>query len=192
MTSIVKATGKDTPLLSEIATLTFIESHGRSAGQEDIQIYVTRNYNENVFKEELSDAKNIYHLIYYDNNPAGYSKIIFDIPWPGSKVKNITKLERIYLLKKFYNLKLGSALFHFNIHLSKRNNQAGMWLYVWKENERAVNFYKKNGFAIIGSYDFKISETHSNPNHQMLLLFEHNYVLCLFNQATRCRPLLKK
>jgi ribosomal protein S18 acetylase RimI-like enzyme len=171
MTSIVKASEKDFQLLSEIATLTFIESHGSSAKQEDINIYVTEKYNENIFKEELSDAKNIYHIIYYVNNPAGYSKIIFDTSYPNSKIKNIAKLERLYLLKEFYNLKLGSALFHCNIDLSKRNHQMGMWLYVWKENERAVNFYKKNGFVIIGSHDFKISETHSNPNHQMFLRF---------------------
>jgi ribosomal protein S18 acetylase RimI-like enzyme len=171
MTSIVKASKKDFQLLSEIATLTFLESHGRSARREDINIYVTEKYSENVFKEELSDAKNIYHIIYYDNNPAGYSKIIFDTSYGDSKIKNITKLERLYLLKEFYNLKLGSALFQFNIDLSKRSHQMGMWLYVWKENQRAVNFYKKNGFVIIGSYDFKISKTHSNPNHQMLLRF---------------------
>jgi diamine N-acetyltransferase len=80
-------------------------------------------------------------------------------------------MERLYLLKQFYNLKLGAALLHFNIDLSKRNNQAGMWLFTWKENMRAVNFYQKNGFVIIGSHDFKISETHSNPNHLMLLRF---------------------
>jgi len=171
MTSIVKAGEKDFQLLSEIATLTFIESHGSSAKQEDINIYVTEKYNENIFKEELSDAKNIYHIIYYVHNPAGYSKIIFDTSYPNSKIKNIAKLERLYLLKEFYNLKLGSALFHCNIDLSKRNHQMGMWLYVWKENERAVNFYKKNGFVIIGSHDFKISETRSNPNHQMFLRF---------------------
>ncbi len=44
MTSIVKASEKDFQLLSEIATLTFIESHGSSAKQEDINIYVTENY----------------------------------------------------------------------------------------------------------------------------------------------------
>jgi hypothetical protein len=77
MTSIVKAGEKDFQLLSGIAILTFIESHGRSAKQEDINIYVTEKYSEDIFKEELSDAKNIYHIIYHDNNPAGYSKIIF-------------------------------------------------------------------------------------------------------------------
>ena len=83
-------------------------------------------------------------------------------------MENITKLERIYLLKEFY---LGAELFEYNVRLAKENNQKGMWLFVWVENERAVNFYKKNGFVIIGSHDFKISETHSNPNHQMFLGF---------------------
>ena len=171
MTSIVKAGEKDAELLSEIAKLTFIESHGSSAKAKDVNKYITDKYSVNVFKEELSDAKNIYYIICHNKRPIGYSKIIFDAPYEGSQVKSITKLERLYLLKEFYNLKLGSELFQFNIDLSKRNKQMGMWLFVWKENHRAINFYKKNGFDIIGSHDFKISETHSNPNHQMFLRF---------------------
>jgi ribosomal protein S18 acetylase RimI-like enzyme len=46
-----------------------------------------------------------------------------------------------------------------------------MWLYTWTGNERAVSFYLKAGFKIIGSHNFKISATHSNPNHRMLLEF---------------------
>jgi len=171
MISIVKASEKDFQLLSEIAKLTFLESHGHSANPEDINIYVTENYNHDAFREELSDEKNIYYIIYHDNRIAGYSKIIFDSPYSNSQIKNIAKLERFYLLKEFYDLKLGLKLFQFNTELSKANNQLGIWLCVWKENKRAVNFYKRVGFAVIGSHDFKISETHSNPNHQMFLKF---------------------
>ncbi|MEI9909106.1 MAG: GNAT family N-acetyltransferase [Bacteroidota bacterium] len=171
MTSIVKARENDSQLLSEIAKLTFIESHGSSAKTEDINVYVNEQYNTDVFKKELSETKNIYHIIYRDKRPVGYSKIIFNTPYTSSPIKNITKLERLYLLKEFYGLKIGLELFQFNIDLSKQNNQAGIWLFVWKENQRAVNFYKKNGFLITGSHDFKISETHSNPNHQMFLRF---------------------
>lgn len=171
MTSIVKAKEKDSQILSDIAKLTFIESHGNSAKTEDINVYVTEQYNTDAFKEELSETKNIYHIIYQDKRPVGYSKIIFNTPFTNSPIKNITKLERLYLLKEFYGLKIGRELFQFNIDLSKKNNQAGIWLFVWKENHRVVNFYKKNSFIIIGSHDFKISETHSNPNHQMFLRF---------------------
>jgi len=39
------------------------------------------------------------------------------------------------------------------------------------ENHRAVDFYKKAGGVIVGNTDFKISETHSNPNHIMYFEF---------------------
>jgi ribosomal protein S18 acetylase RimI-like enzyme len=171
MGSIVKAAVQDIPLLSEIATISFIESHGNSAEAKDIDNYVTEKYSVSAFREELSEEKNIYHIIYHNGRAAGYSKIVFNTPFSDSMIKNIAKLERLYLLKNFYDLKLGAVLFQFNVDLSKKNNQAGIWLYTWKENHRAINFYKKYGFEIIGSYDFAISATHSNPNHQMFLKF---------------------
>lgn len=171
MTSIVKAKAEDYSLLAGIARITFRESHGSSASAEDINDYVNEKYNEEVFKSELRDPDNIYHIIYHDKQAAGFSKIIFNSPHSNIKSKNVTKLERIYLLKEFYGMKSGYELFKFNIELSVKNSQSGMWLFVWKENHRAVSFYKKAGFKVIGSHDFKISETHSNPNHQMLLMY---------------------
>lgn len=172
MTSIIKANENDCRLLSVLATTTFIESHGHSAKPEDITAYVAEKYSEQILKEELGDQQNIYHILYYKDRAAGYSKIMLDTPYPGSDTGNLTKLERLYLLKNFYSLRLGSELLRFTIELSKRSQQRGMWLFVWKENHRAVNFYQKQGFHIIGSHDFKISTTHSNPNHQMFLKFK--------------------
>ena len=121
------------------------------------------------FQAELEDEKNIYHIIYNNNTPAGFSKIILNQAHPLIPLQNVTKLERLYILKRYYNLKLGAKLFRFNLLLSKENQQSGMWLFVWKENSRAIRFYEKKGFKIIGSHDFKISERHSNPNHVMYL-----------------------
>lgn len=171
MNSIVKANEDDVKLIADIGRLSFIESHGSSASAADLNEYVKEKFSYAVIKEEISDLKNIYHIIYRDKQPAGYSKIIFNASRANIKEDNVTKLDRIYLLKEFYGLKLGYELFTFNIELSKKNNQAGMWLFVWKENHRAVSFYKKAGFKIIGSYDFKLTETHSNPNHQMFLRY---------------------
>jgi ribosomal protein S18 acetylase RimI-like enzyme len=171
MISIVTAGQKDAVLLSDLATRCFVESHGHSAPPADISQYINEQYNCDVLAEELQQPENIYHILYYHQQAAGYSKIIFNEPYEGSLASNIAKLERIYLLKQFYNLKLGSALFEFNLQLMKANNQSGTWLYVWKENQRALQFYGKQGFIINGSYDFKLSATHSNPNHRLLLAF---------------------
>lgn len=171
MISIVKAAEQDVSLLSSIAAQSFIESHGHSANEEDINSYITEKYNPEELKKELRDPANIYHIICYNDKPAGYSKVILNFPPAGSNETNTAKLERIFLLKEFYDLHLGRELLLFNLGLIKENGQSGVWLFVWTGNQRAIDFYKKNGFVIIGSHDFKISENHSNPNHQMLLRF---------------------
>jgi ribosomal protein S18 acetylase RimI-like enzyme len=171
MVSIVLAGKKDFQLVAEIGRLTFLESHGHSAPPDVIEGYAKKTYNTDAVKAELDDATNIIHIITYNNKPAGYSKIMLNATHPAIKEKNSTKMERLYLLKEFYDLKLGHALLQFNIDISKRNEQAGMWLYTWKENQRAVSFYMKKGFEMIGSYDFKLSESHANPNHLMYLLY---------------------
>ncbi|WP_339634061.1 GNAT family N-acetyltransferase [Bizionia echini] len=171
MITIIKADVNHAKLLSEIGKQTFIESHGMSAPESDITNYIHSKFTKNAFLAELSDKDTVFHILYYNNIAIGYSKIIFNVSQVNIPFKQVTKLERLYVLKEFHDLKLGKELFHYNVSLSKRNNQSGMWLNVWIENQRAFNFYKTMGFKIIGSFDFKISETHSNPNHQMLLTY---------------------
>ncbi|GAB2839678.1 GNAT family N-acetyltransferase [Ferruginibacter profundus] len=171
MPRIIKATVKDAAVLMPLAIETFIQSHGHSAPAADIDNYIAEKYSLAAFTAELNDPQNIYHIIYHDDKPAGFSKIIFNHPYDDSNIQNITKLERIYLLQQFYSLKLGKLLFEFNVALAKQAQQKGMWLYVWVENTRAFNFYTRAGFTITGSHDFRVSATHSNPNHRMYLEF---------------------
>lgn len=171
MITIVRATESDAKLLVDIGKSSFIDSHGMSASKEEIDAFVKLYFNESTFSKELQDCNKHFYIIYHNQTPAGYSKIIFDFPHQRIPFNNVTKLERLYLLTEFHDLKLGLELFNFNVQESLKQYQAGMWLFVWTENARAFNFYTKVGFKIIGSHDFKISETHSNPNFQMLLTF---------------------
>jgi len=171
MPIIKEAKLKHAELLSKISKTTFLTSHGDSAPKEDIDIYLEQNFSEQNFIDELSNKTNQYYLIYVEQKIAGYSKIIFNKPQSTITSKNVTYLSRLYLLKDFYGLGLGKILFDFNRNLCKQNNQVGIWLYVWIQNVKAISFYKKMGFQKIGNADFKISETHSNPNHILYLKF---------------------
>tara|TARA_B100000795_G_scaffold258153_2_gene232016 strand:- start:673 stop:1188 length:516 start_codon:yes stop_codon:yes gene_type:complete len=167
MTNIKKATIEDVNLLASLSVEAFMPAHGHSSPKKDIDSYISNNFSVKNLLEELSDTNNEYYLIYYHNKIAGFSKIIFNSFNENINSKNITKMERLYLLKECYGLNLGIELFNFNVALSKKKNELGMWLEVWVENGRAISFYSKMGMKKIGLYDFKVSETHSNPNYVM-------------------------
>ena len=169
MVAIVKAKLKDAADIVKIGKMSFLDAHKSSASAESLQSYLDKNFTVSILQKELTKSSNLFYLIYYKKQLAGYSKIILNENHPNIKSNTVTKLERLYLLKAFYDYKLGYRLLQFNVELSKKKMQSGMWLFVWTENERAINFYKKTGFTIVGQHDFKISPTHSNPNHQLLL-----------------------
>lgn len=171
MITIRPATVSDAHLLSLIAPQTHMESHGHSASAEHHEIYISKKLSAEAFTNELANPDHLYHIINVDEVAAGYSKIILNFNHPLIAEQPVTKLERIYLLKSFYGMDAGQKLFDYNVRLSKDQHQLGMWLHVWKENHRAFAFYLKQGFEIIGSYDFEVSPTHFNPNHVMYLKY---------------------
>jgi ribosomal protein S18 acetylase RimI-like enzyme len=136
-----------------------------------MQEYVDKSFSADACRNELEDESNIFYALYYKKEPAGYYKIVFDCPHPSIPLAPVTKMERLYLLKSFYDLKLGHDLAQHAINLSKAKREKGMWLNVWKENERAIRFYQKQGFEIIGESEFVLTATHANPNWVMLLKY---------------------
>lgn len=171
MIKIIKGKNEHCDLIAEIGKKSFIESHGESASKKDVDDFVLKTYNKEVLLKELKDPNVDYHIIYYNNKVAGYSKIEMNTPNTNITQIKITKLDRFYLLKEYYGLKLGVKLIDFIVEISKKHQQKGIWLAVWIENKRAINFYTKAGFKIVGKYDFQISKTHSNPNHIMFLKY---------------------
>lgn len=167
MIKILKAEAQDEELIVNLGIQSFIQSHGHSASKTDIDAFISSSFSQSVILAELSDKKNIYHIIYYKGTPAGYSKIKYNQPNPSIDETNITKMERLYLLKQFYGKGLGEKLMNFNINIARNEEQVGMWLYVWVENKIAYTFYQKSGFYVVGHYDYSISENHTNPNYIM-------------------------
>lgn len=171
MISITKATERDRHTIADIGRVAVAASHKGSSPDEVMNAFLERNYNSEAVKEELSDPNNIYYIIKYRNQTAGFSKVIMNVKHPNITAENLAKLDRIYLLKEFYGMKLGLELLNFNIELCEINEQSGIWLYAWVGNERAVNFYLKAGFEVIGEHKFYVTETHYDVSHQMLLRF---------------------
>lgn len=171
MVCVIKATERDYNSIVSIGKLSVAESHKGSCSAEVMNEFLERDYDSATIKEELNDINNIYYIINYNDKPVGFSKITLNAKHANIVADNVTKLDRIYLLKEFHGLKLGLELLNFNIELSRNNNQSGIWLYTWIGNNRAINFYLKAGFTIIGSHKFFVTKTHFDLSHQMFLNF---------------------
>src|SRR4051812_16963386 len=119
MISIKRATKADYRTIASIGKVSVEEAHRESCSVEDMNDFLERNYNDEAIKEELEDARNIYHILDFNGRPIGFSKIILDAEHTNITEKNTAKLDRIYLLSEFFGLQLGFELLKRNIQLSK-------------------------------------------------------------------------
>ena len=169
--NIRSATEQDFKVITRIGKVAVELSHRESCSAVDMNHFLATHYTDEAIKSELVNPMNTYHIIYYGTQAAGFSKMMLNMEHTNIPEPNVTKLDRIYLLKEFHDLKLGYELLQFNMELSRKSGQSGMWLFTWVGNKRAVNFYLKVGFSIIGSHQFKVSDTHYNAHHQMFLKY---------------------
>tara|TARA_R110002049_G_scaffold45022_4_gene131643 strand:+ start:12220 stop:12735 length:516 start_codon:yes stop_codon:yes gene_type:complete len=171
MFTIQKATIKDVEALVKVSKKAFFLAHKEAIPKEIMDAYIQQNFNEENIIKEINNVNYEYRLIFSDGNLAGYSKVILNQPNQHVTEENVTKMERLYLDETFFGLGLGKALFKYNLELAKKENQKGIWLYVWVKNYRAIDFYTKAGFKEIAPYDFPISETETRPNYVLYLKF---------------------
>jgi len=110
--------------------------------------------------EKLAAELNVKNAEFYfamlDDNVIGYLKVNFGASQTEIKDDKAIEIERIYVLKEFHGKKVGQILYDKAIEVAKNKNAEYVWLGVWEENPRAINFYKKNGFVEFDKHIFKL------------------------------------
>lgn len=64
-------------------------------------------------------------------------------------------MKEFIFLKEFHGKKIGQMLYEKVIKIANQKNVEYVWLGVWEENKRAINFYRKNGFIEFDKHIFK-------------------------------------
>jgi len=123
-------------------------------------------------KDQLEDFIRQNKPAFDDKEPAGYIRMKEE----ESDVALIKKykaieLKRIYVLREYYNKKVGAALMSFALQFATENKFEAIWLGVWEHNERAKSFYKKWGFTDTGfTHNFPIGNTPQTDHWFMKLI----------------------
>ena len=160
MIEIKKAKPTEYKILNDLSRVTYIESHGHFIeDKNDLEQYVAGAFSENVIQRELNDSRNVFYIVWHNDQAVGYAKIILDETREGVDSNHACRLERIYILNDFLHLKIGQQLLDFVEQKAKSLNFDRIWLTVYVKNMRAIRFYERNDFKNVSTYDFSVNGT---------------------------------
>lgn len=144
--------------LQQISRQTFYETFADKNKPEDMAKYLDEAYSPEKLKAELDDPDSEFWFAVLKDNVIGYLKLNFGQSQTELKDPHAVEIERIYVKKEFLGKKVGQLLYEKAIQVAEQRDAEYMWLGVWEENQRAIGFYKKNGFVAFDKHVFRLGD----------------------------------
>jgi diamine N-acetyltransferase len=160
------ATPSDNILLAEVGAETFYDTFAAENTPENMAAYLAKSFSPEQQDLELADPASQFLLAEADGLLAGYARLKFgEAPGaiPGTRPMEIA---RLYARKPWIGKGIGARLMRECLAEAEHAGCDVIWLDVWERNLRAIAFYRKWGFAEVGSQVFQLGD---DPQQDLLM-----------------------
>ena len=144
--------------LAALARKTYYETFKVRNNPEDMNKYLDEAFDVSALRQEMENPHSLFYFVKVDGQTAGYLKLNTGQAQTEMQDPDLMEIQRIYIDQDFQDAGLGPLLITQAIRIAKNENKKGIWLGVWENNDKAMNFYEKYGFKKIGSHDFMMGD----------------------------------
>ncbi|MDO1447781.1 N-acetyltransferase [Rhodocytophaga aerolata] len=155
---IRQATEKDASLLLDLSAQTFNQAFGNQNSCDNMTAYMASAFTQDQILEEIKSPSSIFLMAYIAGyeTPVGYTKLRTGKTPKELKGAKALEIHRIYVLQEMIGHGVGKALMERCLAIAQREKYEVIWLGVWENNTRAIEFYKKWGFKKFSSHIFRL------------------------------------
>ena len=152
--TIRHGTPADASALADFGARAFHDAFGAENRPSDMALYVGKSYGVSQQHAELTNPGTTTLLAAVDGQLAGYAQLRVN-PSPDCVVGMApVELWRFYVAGAWHGRGVARALMNRVETEARERGARTLWLAVWERNERAKAFYRKCGFADVGSQHF--------------------------------------
>ena len=155
---ITKVNSNEITSLQKVGRQTFFETFSQTNTEENMQKYLEESFSSNKLLGELNNPDSLFYFAKYSDEIVGYLKLNFGHSQTELNDNEALEIERIYVLKDFQGKKIGQKLYEKAVEVAKQNKVKYIWLGVWEKNQKAIDFYEKNGFVPFDKHIFVLGD----------------------------------
>ncbi len=148
----------DAPALALVAGATFLETFANIIAGPDIVAHVAANNSAEKFGGWIGDAESRLWIAERKATaaPIGYALLTTpDLPDIVTGADD-AELKRIYILSRYHGGGLAGRMMEAVVAEAKAMGKTRLLLGVYAANDRALAFYRKQGFEIVGDRRFQV------------------------------------
>lgn len=149
--------------LSRVAARLFFETYVEKMPVKDLESHVAGDFGYDRQLAELKDPDVTTLLAERSGELIGYAQIRRKSLPVETDARATIELWRIYVDRSCHGLGIGKLLLSKVMEVTRQMSCERIWLGVWERNPRAISFYEKHNFEIVGSQEFRIgNEVHND------------------------------
>jgi ribosomal protein S18 acetylase RimI-like enzyme len=152
------ATLADATTLTQLGKRTFYETFAANNTPDNMTAYLTETFTVDKQTAELSDAATRVLLAEHGDKAVGYAQLRIGAMEAGVSGVRPLELARLYVLRDYIGHGVGAALMQACLDMARTHQYDVLWLGVWKQNLRAIQFYESWGFRTVGSHIFMLGQ----------------------------------
>ena len=153
-----KCTLQDADLLQAFSHKTFSDTFGADTRPEDLEIFLQTNLSLERLQKQLANPDSDFYMLWDKTKPAGFVKLNRGPAQSEIQDSKSLEIERIYLSRDYQGQGIGQRLMDFALEKAREQGMDYVWLGVWEDNRKALDFYKRNGFLRFGEHVFTVGE----------------------------------
>lgn len=156
----------DAGLLAELGARTFFDAFAADNSKSDMDAYLARAFSREVQSRELNDGRSTFLIAERGATEIGYARLR-----TGSAPACVVgaapvEIVRFYMDASWIGRGAARVLMRECLARAMAVGCDVVWLDVWDRNARAIRFYEKFGFAVVGEQDFVLGE---DVQHDLLM-----------------------
>ena len=156
------ATRDHAQLLAEFGAKTFRDTFGADNTEADMEEYLASAFGPAIQAGELGEVGSTFLIASVDDLTVGYARLRFgDAPLcVGGRDR--VEIARFYADVPWIGRGVGAALMRASLASATDKGCDVVWLDVWERNFRAMAFYERWGFVVVGNQAFRLGDDIQN------------------------------
>ena len=157
-----RAGSADAASLACFAARAFTDTFAAQNTPEDLAIYLAEAFGESQQRAELTDPRCTVFLAERDGEIVGYAMLRDGTTPDCVPDTSAIEIARLYAGQRWIGAGIGALLMQRCLVEAAARGRRTIWLGVWERNTRAIGFYQRWHFSIVGSQPFQLGRDRQN------------------------------
>ncbi len=165
--TIRPAQSDDAAALAHLAERTFRDTFTEEDNHADMELHCAENFGVAIQRQDILAPNDVILLAEIDDQLVAFAQVRLHSPKACVAAQRPSELHRLYVEKAWHGRGVAHQLMPQVLAKATQTGADAIWLGVWEENPRAISFYRKYGFNVVGEHVFQFG---NDPQRDLVMM----------------------